>query len=267
MLIREAAVAGSFYPADPDQLESTIDSFLAPEQAEAEEGDCQSSLLPKALIVPHAGYIYSGSTAASGYRLLAQHRHQIDKVVLLGPAHRVPFQGIALPESKYFLTPLGQVVVDPDAWDTLSQMPFVSQWEVPHQMEHSLEVQLPFLQKLLPSFSIIPLVVGDASEDQVMEILQHYLGKPGVLVIVSTDLSHFLGYQQAKDKDQQTSQLIEQKYFHIKGDQACGSRPLNGLLKLASKENFSVQRLAICNSGDTAGDRSSVVGYGSYAVY
>lgn len=263
MLTRKAAVAGSFYPADRYQLAESVSQLLA----ECADPEIVNQTLPRALIVPHAGYIYSGVAAAQAYSLLSGLASKINKVVLLGPSHRIAFDGIALPESNYFATPLGKVTVDAEAFQELQHLPFVFCSEQAHLQEHSIEVHLPFLQSILSDFSIIPILVGDASADEVEQVIDCYLGKPGVLVIVSTDLSHFLDYQQAQIIDGQTSQLIKERYFHLKGEQACGCRPLNGLLKLASQQHLTVQQLALCNSGDTAGDKSRVVGYGAYAIY
>ncbi len=265
MSIRNAAVAGSFYPANKVQLFSDVNTMLT-EKSSSEPHE-QEFPLPKALILPHAGYIYSGAVAAKGYRLIHKYQNEIKKIILLGPSHRVAFRGIALPEDNYFATPLGTIALDREGIKQLQALPFVFQSTQAHFHEHSLEVQLPFLQVQLDDFSIVPLVVGDASAAEVAEVIATFLGLPDVLVIISTDLSHFLDYQQAQEIDEQTSQLICNKYSHIKGEQACGSRPLNGMLKLASKKNLQIEALAVCNSGDTAGDKSSVVGYGAYVIY
>ena len=264
MSIRNAAVAGAFYPADKQELQDQLNKLLADELLSATKTNKTS--LPKALILPHAGYIYSAEVAAVGYRLLNDYKTSINKVVLLGPSHRLAFEGVALPESDYFATPLGFITVDPTAWQQLQSLPFVFQSEQAHLYEHSLEVQLPFLQVLLKQFSIVPLVVGDATPEQVAKIIEFYLGEEGVLIIISTDLSHFHDYQQAQIMDKKTSLLIIDKNHHLQGEQACGCRPLNGLLKLAGQQNLSVQQLALCNSGDTAGDKKRVVGYGAFVV-
>jgi len=265
MSIRNAAVAGAFYPANKAQLFRDVRNLLAADSFH--DHRALESTFPKALILPHAGYIYSGPVAAEGYRLLGKYKDAINRVVILGPSHRVAFQGIALPQNDYFSTPLGSIPVDPEAVSQLQDMPFVFQSEDAHREEHSLEVHLPFLQVQLDNFSIIPLVVGDASPSQVAEVIEKYIGLPGVLVIISTDLSHFHGYQQAKDIDLRTSSQICSKYNQIRGEQACGCRPLNGLLALAAEYHLQVRELAVCNSGDTAGDKNRVVGYGAYVVY
>jgi AmmeMemoRadiSam system protein B len=266
MGIRQAAVAGTFYPDDSLHLQNNIKHLFADAEIDVTSTKTEN---PQALILPHAGYIYSGVTAAKGYRLLHEDNHinPINKVLILGPSHRVGFSGIAVPESTLFATPLGNVAVHVNAVQELLKLPFVISSDEAHQFEHSLEVHLPFLQSKLNGFEIIPLVVGDASVDQVTEVIDGFLGMPGVLVVISTDLSHFLDYKQAQITDQQTSNLIIEKQYPLKGEQACGCRPLNGLLKLAKQRQLSIEQLALCNSGDTAGDKSRVVGYGAYVIY
>ncbi len=265
MTIRNAAVAGTFYPSDKEQLHSDVKRMLSTNNFQTQSEFV--SRHPKALILPHAGYIYSGSTAALGYGLLKEIKNKIKRVVILGPSHRVAFRGIALPKSDYFATPLGQVAVDQKASEELGSYSCVFQSEEAHLHEHSLEVHLPFLQVQLESFTLIPLVVGDATASEVADVIRAYIDLDDVLVIVSTDLSHFLDYQQAQKTDRQTSDLICSKFSEIKGEQACGSRPLNGILSLAKEQELRVEELAVCNSGDTAGDKSRVVGYGAYVVY
>ena len=186
MMIRKAAVAGAFYPADEQQLQNSIKQLFA--DGKLYQLDTITKKFPRALVLPHAGYIYSGAVAALGYSLLSEFTQQINKVVLLGPSHRVAFRGIALPESDYFSTPLGNISVDQSAAEMLQHLPFVFQSEEAHQQEHSIEVQLPFIQSLLTEFSIIPMVVGDATAEEVSQVIDCYLGKPGVLVVISTDL-------------------------------------------------------------------------------
>ena len=265
MTIRNAAVAGTFYPSDEGELYADVNRMLNattfPKQADV------ATYHPKALILPHAGYIYSGSVAAKGYRLLEGVKNSINRVVILGPSHSVAFRGIALPRSDYFSTPLGQIAVDQQAYEQLHSISCVFQSDEAHLHEHSLEVHLPFLQVQLNRFKLIPLVVGDATASEVADVIRTYIDLDDVLIIVSTDLSHFLDYKQAQQTDRQTSELICDKFTEIKGHQACGSRPLNGILKLAKEQDLQVEELAVCNSGDTAGDKSRVVGYGAYVVY
>jgi len=265
MSVRNPAVAGTFYSANKQQLHDHVMQLVQDNTNLSKPSDL--SVLPKAMILPHAGYIYSGACAAQGYSLLSNYADSIHSVLLLGPSHRVAFTGIALPSTDIFMTPLGSVKVDAHAKQVLKNLPFVFESDEAHLQEHSIEVHLPFLQSLLIDFSVIPLVVGDASADEVAQVIEHYIAKPGVLVVVSSDLSHFLNYQQAQAVDKKTSEMICDKNYQLRGEQACGCRPVNGLLKVAEDRDFTVEQLLVCNSGDTAGDKSRVVGYGAYAIY
>ncbi len=256
--IREPAVAGMFYPDDPVLLQQQIDQLLATDTAATEP--------PKALIVPHAGYIYSGPVAASAYAQLAPVRHRIRRVVLLGPAHRVAFNGLAASSAGYFETPLGVVPVDQVAQEKILMLPQVHVRDDAHAQEHSLEVQLPFLQTVLDQFKLIPLVVGDASHEEVAEVLEALWDGDETLIVISSDLSHYHDYQTAKRLDTATSQAIEQlRPEAISYDQACGRNPVNGLLLAARHHHLHATTLDLRNSGDTAGTRDRVVGYGAYA--
>lgn len=257
--IRPSAVAGQFYPADPAELRSQIQTFMA----QAHPADQP----PKALIAPHAGYIYSGPVAASAYASLLPVKHQIHKVILLGPAHRVPFVGLAAPTSDGFATPLGIVPIDQQAIDTIADLPQVNRMDLAHEYEHSLEVQLPFLQSLLDDFSLVPLVVGNASAAEVAEVLERLWGGDETLILISSDLSHYHDYDTARRMDSGTSQAIEQlQEDSITHDMACGGTPVRGLLQLARKKGLHARTLDLRNSGDTAGPRDQVVGYGAYAI-
>ena len=256
--VRPPAVAGLFYPDQADVLNRDLAAMLA--HAPVVEGP-----LPKALIVPHAGYIYSGPIAASAYRRLEAGRGQIKRVVLLGPAHRVAFRGLALPSANVFSTPLGTVPVDDAAVQTLTELPQVVRSEAAHEMEHSLEVQLPFLQQVLGKFSLVPLVVGAASTDDVAQVLERLWGGPETLILVSSDLSHYLPYALSQKIDQHTSNMILHLQTGITHEQACGGTPVNGLLLVARKHGLQPQLLDLRNSGDTAGDRDRVVGYAAFA--
>jgi len=257
--IREPAVAGLFYPDDPLLLQQQVDSLLA--QA-APQGAA-----PKALIVPHAGYVYSGPVAASAYQQLAPLREQIQRVVLLGPAHRVAFSGLAASSARYFATPLGMVRIDQRAMDPILELPQVRVLDEAHREEHSLEVQLPFLQTVLNSdFGLIPLVVGDAEPEQVAQVIELLWGGPETVLLISSDLSHYLDYGTARRLDTATSHAIEQLNPQaIDYQQACGRTPLNGLLLAARHHQLHARTLDQRNSGDTAGGRDRVVGYGAYA--
>jgi AmmeMemoRadiSam system protein B len=258
--LRPAAVAGTFYPDSPGQLSREIAGMLAVAVAQAET-------CPKALIVPHAGYVYSGSTAASAFAMLVGRKSTIRRVILLGPAHRVAVRGLALPDCDAFATPLGEVPIDPSAVDAIRTMPQVVVSAPAHRLEHSLEVELPFLQYVLDEFSLLPLVVGDASPDAVAEVLDRVWGGPETLVVVSSDLSHYLSYEDARQRDAETARRIADLDPTIDHDRACGATPINGLLLAASMRGLQIRQLALCNSGDTAGDRRRVVGYGAFAFF
>ena len=256
--VRSAAVAGLFYPADPAQLHNDIQTMLAsPEQAVS---------APKALIVPHAGYIYSGPVAASAYVQLKNISQRIQRVILLGPCHRVPLRGLATSSADYFETPLGRIKIDRDAINAIISLPQVEEFDLTHQQEHSLEVQLPFLQEVLDSFSLVPLVVGDASAVEVSEALELLWGGDETLIVISSDLSHYHDYNTARAMDTETCHAIEQLNADaIHYDQACGRNPVTGLLLAAKAHGLQATTLDLRNSGDTAGDKSQVVGYGAWA--
>lgn len=256
--IREPAVAGMFYPDDPVLLQQQIEQLLASESPSTDH--------PKALIVPHAGYIYSGPTAAAAYAQLQPLRRQIKRVILLGPAHHVAFQGLAASSAQYFATPLGVVPIDQVALDSILMLPQVHVRDDAHAQEHSLEVQLPFLQTVLDDFKLVPLVVGDASPQDVAEVLEKLWGGDETLIVISSDLSHYHDYNTARQLDTATSRAIEQlRPDAIHYDQACGRNPVNGLLVAARHHHLGATTLDLRNSGDTAGSRDRVVGYGAYA--
>jgi AmmeMemoRadiSam system protein B len=263
--VRPAAVAGVFYPDDPTELEVEVVSLLA--AARPVVGSLNGGRPPKALIVPHAGYVYSGPIAASAYSLLENYRKRIRRVVLLGPAHRVSLRGLAIPSEDFFSTPLGEVPLDRKTLDLLKDLPQVSVSKEAHQLEHSLEVQLPFLQHLLENFELIPLVVGHASPSDVEEVLERVWGGDETLVIVSSDLSHYLRSSLARQIDQGTASAILALDPEIEPEEACGAGPLNGLLLAAKKKGMQAFELDLRNSGDTAGTSDQVVGYGAFALY
>lgn len=256
--VRAAAVAGRFYPGQPAQLIQDVDGMLAQARTEA---PC-----PKAVVAPHAGYIYSGSIAAEVYARVHNGAQTISRVVLLGPSHRVAFEGIATTGASFYATPLGQIPLDKAATRSIESLADVHQLDRAHAQEHSLEVHLPFLQRSLESFSLIPLVVGRASPASVAQVIQKLWGGPETLVIVSSDLSHFLPYEEARTKDAETRQLIEQRATNISGDQACGCMPLNGLLEVLRQRELPISTIDVKNSGDTAGSKDRVVGYGAWVV-
>lgn len=259
--IRPPAVAGLFYPDDPGELRDTVSSLLG-----------HSGAAPTyerrafAFIVPHAGYLYSGSIAASAYRALAHDTH-VRRIVLIGPSHRVYFQGVALPSALAFKTPLGEIPIDDELTRQLADIPHVAVSDEAHQVEHSLEVQLPFLQMIFGAFTLLPLVAGEASATNIAAVLTAIAYGEDTVLLVSSDLSHYLPYDRAQQVDAQTSQAILRREPTLTGHQACGAVPINGLLHLARACDARVEELARCNSGDTGGDRQRVVGYGAYAVY
>ncbi len=255
--IRIPAVAGMFYPATPYELLNMIQQFL--------EQPRMASLIPKAMIVPHAGYIYSGAIAASAYVYLKPARGLITRVVLLGPSHRVPFSGLATSSMQSFATPLGDVPLDRAAIAAIEQLPQVSVLDYAHAREHSLEVHLPFLQETLKNFKLVPLVVGEATPEEVGEVLEQLWGGQETLIVVSSDLSHYLDYESARQLDALTTQAIEHlRPEDIHHEQACGRNPINGLLYLARKRGLHAKAVDVRNSGDTAGSKDRVVGYGAY---
>lgn len=256
---RQPAVAGSFYPANPQQLHSMLTQYL--NDAETDEK------VPKAIIAPHAGYIYSGPIAATAYARLKKARDRITRVVLIGPSHRVAFRGLAVSRAETFTTPLGRILVDQEAVEAIVQLPFVEYIEQAHTHEHSLEVHLPFLQEMLGDFKIVPIVAGDASPEQVSQVLAALWGGDETLIVISSDLSHYHAYATAQQLDKATSLAIENlQYEELAPESACGKVPVSGLLKLAREKSLSVKTIDLRNSGDTAGDRDSVVGYGAYVI-
>ena len=256
---RYPAVAGQFYSADPGELRGEILQYLS----EAKP----VPIIPKAIIAPHAGYIYSGPVAASAYAAIAPAHATITHVVLLGPAHRVYLRGLALSSAENFATPLGVVPVDREAIARIRDLPQVMTMDAAHALEHSLEVHLPFLQMVLDRFSVAPLVVGKATPEEVDEVLEILWGGEETLIVVSSDLSHYHNYATAQDLDRATTQTIEALCTDIDPAHACGSMPLNGLLRLAKRRSLTVRTLDLRNSGDTAGPRDQVVGYGAYALH
>jgi AmmeMemoRadiSam system protein B len=250
-------VAGSFYPADPESLREAVERLFA-------EAPPPSGEPPRALVAPHAGYVYSGPVAASAFRALEGQRG-IARVVLLGPSHYVPFEGLALSPDRAFATPLGEVRVDPLAEHVLADCPAVVTAAAPHAREHSLEVELPFLQVLLGDFLLVPLAVGEASAEEVARVLDRY-GEPDTRIVVSTDLSHYLPYEAAARRDEATAQAILALDPQRIGEQdACGRAPLRGLLRQARRSGWHARTLDLRSSGDTAGGRDRVVGYGAFA--
>lgn len=260
--VRPAAVAGMFYPVDARRLAAELDDLLG---AAAEPSPRLG--YPKALVVPHAGYIYSGPVAARAYDELVPARGLVKRVVLLGPTHRVAVRGLAASSASAFATPLGAVRIDAEAFALVRGLPQVVVSDAAHALEHSLEVQLPFLQKMLGDFALAPFAVGMASVREVAEVLERLWGGPETLIVISTDLSHYHSYEEARAIDGATIERIARFATDLDHDEACGATPLNGLLATAKAKRLGVKLLSACNSGDTAGDRGRVVGYSAFALY
>jgi AmmeMemoRadiSam system protein B len=255
---RKPAVAGRFYPAQPSVLAAMLADYL--QEAET------VSKVPKAIIVPHAGYIYSAAIAASAYARLKSATH-IKKVVLIGPSHYLWFKGLAVCSADAYSTPLGDVPVDREMITELLKLPYVSSLDEAHANEHSLEVHLPFLQTLLQDFTLIPIVAGKAEPEEVAGVLDKVWDAYDTLVVISSDLSHYHDYGTARGLDKFTSHLIETlQYRQLTPEMACGKVPITGLLYLLKQKHLAIKTIDLRNSGDTAGDKSRVVGYGAYVV-
>jgi len=257
--IRAPAVAGLFYPANRDELVQLINTELSQVTLQAEHH-------PQAIIVPHAGYIYSAAIAASVFKCLQAFRTTIKRVLLMGPAHRVAFNGLALSSADFFHTPLGDIKIDTDGQQQLLNIPGVQLIDQAHENEHSLEVQLPFLQQVLDDFSLIPIVAGTASTELVAQVIDTLWDAKETLVVISSDLSHYHDYKTAQQLDNTTSKaILDLNYSAIESKNACGFTAVNGLLLFAKKYHLKPSIIDVRNSGDTAGDKKSVVGYGSYS--
>ena len=255
--IRQTAVAGLFYPDTGKALDRAVQALLAKAPA--------NLIKPKALIVPHAGYAYSGPVAASAYATLRSAADRIRRVILLGPTHRLALRGLALPDADAFATPLGLVAVDREAVRAIADLPQVQVNSAAHAQEHALEVQLPFLQVLLGDFSLLPLAVGQATAEEVAQVLERLWGGEETLIVVSSDLSHYLSYDKAQVMDRATAHDILRLQPLVSYEQACGSTPVNGLLLAAARRGLEPHLLDLRNSGDTSGDRHRVVGYAAFA--
>ena len=250
--------AGTFYPHEPGVLRRTIQTLLAAAEPRVE-------CIPAALIVPHAGYVYSGGTAAAGYALLAQNRESVSQVVLLGPAHRSPISGAVIPRARAMTTPLGEVPIAEELCGRLIDRKLVEVADHAFRGEHSLEVQLPFLQQALPGCPIVPILFGVEGERAVAAVLKEIV-QPGVVVVVSSDLSHYLADRLAREIDGQTSSIIERLAFEdLEDDRACGAAGIRGLLSFARARGWNAVVLQQTNSSEAFGDTDRVVGYGAYA--
>lgn len=258
--IRPAAAAGHFYPSDAELLRTQVSEMLAASMP-AEE----LATPPKAVIVPHAGYMYSGPIAANAYSTLQSLRGRIRRVVLLGPPHRLAVRGFVLPSVQGFSTPLGVVPIDVSSRSLLQGLPDGHVDDRPHAEEHCLEVQLPFLQTLLDSFEIVPVLVGQCCTGSVADLLDLLWGGPETLIVVSSDLSHYLSYEDSRALDRSTARQLLELNPCLQAEQCCGAHAVNGLLTLASRRGLEPYLLDLRSSGDTAGDRCRVVGYASIA--
>lgn len=257
--IRKPLVAGFFYPDETQLLTRTIKNYL---------NKNKDNPLPKALIVPHANYTYIGSMLATAYASLSNRANQIKNVVLLGASHRIKFRGIAITSKLVYLTPLGQVPVNESVMMNLLKMPQIIMYDEAHIKEHSLEVQLPFLQTILQHFSLIPLVADETTVNNVNEILNLLWGNEETLVVITSNLSYYNNYNTAQQLDQEISQIIETlRWQDLKRNDICGAHLIGGLLKTAQQKSLKVKTLDLCNSGDTIGTKDRVVGYGTYAFY
>jgi AmmeMemoRadiSam system protein B len=257
--VRPPAAAGLFYASDPERLQASVAELIGAVEASP------AVLTPKALIAPHAGYVYSGSVAAEAFARLRAAAEAIRRVVLVGPAHFVPLRGIAAPTVEAFATPLGRIPVDRQALAAIADLVVAA--DAPHTPEHSLEVELPFLQAVLPSFALVPLVIGDASAKDVAEVLRRLWGGPETAIVVSSDLSHYHDYDTARRLDAATAAAIEGGAWQSLGpEKACGFLAVAGLIVETNRRGLTPRRLALCNSGDTAGRRERVVGYGAWMV-
>jgi AmmeMemoRadiSam system protein B len=260
--IRPPGVAGAFYPAGAHGLRELVERSFAAAVAPTEDAP-----VPAALVVPHAGLVYSGPIAASAYLRIVPARHRIRRVVLLGPSHHVALRGIATTSADVWRTPLGDVAVDTETVRALAADPLVTVDDAAHAPEHCLEVQLPFLQHVLDDVAIVPLLVGETDAADVAALIERMWDDPGTLVVVSTDLSHYHAYADAEVLDARTAAaVVAMRPDHIGPHDACGARPLRGLLRAAHDEGRHVEEIDRRSSGDTAGDRRRVVGYGAFAV-
>ena len=253
-------VAGRFYPGDGETLGREVDAYLARARARGPA--------PKALIAPHAGFRYSGPVAASAYARLKPRAHEIRRVVLLGPTHYHPIDGVAVSGAESFQTPLGRVPVDMKSIRRALKLAFVEKLDPAFEREHSLEVHLPFLMRVLPRFTLVPLLVGKAAPAEIDTLLEALWGGPETVVVISSDLSHYLDYESARRVDAKTSQaIVALRHDDVGYEQACGRHAVNGLLHLAKRRALGATALDVRNSGDTAGPRDRVVGYGAYAFF
>ena len=256
---RPAAVAGMFYPGEAKRLTAAVEAYLADARPATQAANA------KAVIAPHAGYQYSGPIAGSAYGSFVGHAQGIERVILVGPSHRVPFAGVACSAAAAFATPLGALLVDRDAIEALLKDGLIQENDIAHAREHSLEVHLPFVQRVFPGARVVPLLAGDQDYASVAAILARLWGGPETVIVVSSDLSHYHDYATARRLDHETAEAIEARVAGaVDLEQACGATPVNALLQIAAEKGLSATTLDLRNSGDTAGPRDEVVGYGAF---
>jgi len=261
--IRPAAVVGTFYPAEPETLKVQVEEYL--QEAADSQTETLPATAPKAIIAPHAGYIYSGPIAGSVYSRLRPWSDKIKRVMLIGPSHRVPFDGLATSSAEFFITPLGKIPLDCEAIGQLLTLPQVSEIDEAHRLEHSLEVHLPFLQETLDAFTLVPLVFGRTQAEAIAEVLEQVWDDTETLIVVSSDLSHYHDYQEASAMDKKAAQAIENLAPEaLNSEQACGQLAICAVLLAAKRHGLQARMLDLRNSGDTAGDKDRVVGYGAF---
>ncbi len=265
--VRPAAVAGLFYPEEPAALRTSIDVLLAGAHLPSRAPAGAPPPVPKALILPHAGYVYSGAIAATGYAALGAAAALLRRVVLLGPSHHVWLRGLAVPSATAFASPCGAVTIDTAAIESLRGLPAVTVCDAAHRSEHSLEVHLPFLWQLAPQARIVPLVAGEATPAEVAAVIDALWDGPETLIVVSSDLSHYQPYASARASDAATARAIVAGREDLRPDQACGAVLINGLAHSVRRRGVRIEVLDLRNSGDTAGDRRRVVGYGAFGYY
>lgn len=259
--VRQPAVAGQFYTADPEALQKEVDELL-------EAADEPDEKAPKAVIAPHAGFMFSGTVAATAYARLAPARERVRRVVVLGPSHFVPVRGLAASSAARFATPLGEMPVDANGLETALAQPGVSVFDRAHEREHAIETQLPFIQRVLGDVAIIPLVVGDATPEEVGQVLSALWGDEETAIAISSDLSHFHEDAVARDLDATTARMIVTlRADELGPDNACGYLPIGGLLWNAARREARMRTLQMANSSDAGGPGDSVVGYGAFALH
>lgn len=286
VLIRPASVSGMFYPNDLTELRNQLHGFYrdamnimnmdaaALDKIAAEKKDTalsSSADFPKVIIAPHAGYVYSGDCAARGFVQWYQHRDRIKRIISFGPSHRMFVDGVACPTSDVWQTPVGGVMIDQPSIKRLmnAQMDIVKCDDTPHALEHSIEVHVPFMQSLFQRFLLLPFVVGRVDVNKLTQLMEYLWGDEDTVFVISTDLSHYLSYDECNQLDSETAVKIEaMDWGALSGERACGFVPLGAMLKLAQTKNMTIERVHMCNSGDVAvGDKSRVVGYGAWKIY